>query len=255
MIGEVSVVMTGLRSPAPLWEVNTMDKRGAAPPAGTASCCAASDVLNFSSPAETPAALPPTLKLSMPNWTPPYTPRVCGRTPFSASRIFPPSTWTWESKRSFQSCGTSMQHASDSAAARWNHDSSRLTPDSSKYFASTVDRATSRSWWMALLLSAIRSKLCVNSLAYLTNGWSGLVSGASSMPSAPMICSRASTPILMWGTKTLSSDIDTSACLTTNHSRADQSLSWHPPSEKRSKQLFMPITGCSYSPMDSSFKK
>mmetsp|Transcript_102755 Transcript_102755/g.249697 ORF Transcript_102755/g.249697 Transcript_102755/m.249697 type:complete len:219 (-) Transcript_102755:125-781(-) len=55
------------------------------------------------------------------------------------------------------------------------------------------------------------------------------------------------------GIKAFSSDTCTSARLTTNHSRAFQSTSCSSCSEK-SKQLFMPTTGCTYSPMDSSFK-
>mmetsp|Transcript_88053 Transcript_88053/g.233779 ORF Transcript_88053/g.233779 Transcript_88053/m.233779 type:complete len:258 (+) Transcript_88053:1520-2293(+) len=99
----------------------------------------------------------------------------------------------------------------------------------------------------------MRSKLCSKASAYFTKGWSRLVRSASSRPLAPAICSRASTPMFTRGIKEFSSDKCTSARLTTNHSRAFHSTSF-PSSSEKSKQLFMPTTGCTYSPMESSFR-
>mmetsp|Transcript_31021 Transcript_31021/g.84084 ORF Transcript_31021/g.84084 Transcript_31021/m.84084 type:complete len:255 (-) Transcript_31021:713-1477(-) len=98
----------------------------------------------------------------------------------------------------------------------------------------------------------MRSKLCVNISAYLTRGWFGFVVGTSSSPFGPTICSRASTPIFTAGIKTLSPDICTSAFRTTNHSLALHSSPRM--SSENSWQLFIPTTGCSYSPMDSSLR-
>mmetsp|Transcript_38177 Transcript_38177/g.106335 ORF Transcript_38177/g.106335 Transcript_38177/m.106335 type:complete len:273 (-) Transcript_38177:576-1394(-) len=124
---------------------------------------------------------------------------------------------------------------------------------STKNLASTEALASSRRWKIALLRSAIRSKLRSNSSAYLTRGWLGLVSGASSKPLSLNICSRASTPMFTRGTSALSIDKCTSAFLTTNHSLAFHSKLC-PYSTKKSKQLFMPTTGCKYSPIESSFR-
>mmetsp|Transcript_73438 Transcript_73438/g.195118 ORF Transcript_73438/g.195118 Transcript_73438/m.195118 type:complete len:257 (-) Transcript_73438:613-1383(-) len=99
----------------------------------------------------------------------------------------------------------------------------------------------------------MRSKLRSKASAYRTSGCSGLVSKASSRPSSPAICSRASTPMFTRGRRAFSSVMCTSAFRTTNHSRAFHSSSWESCTWK-SKQLFMPTTGCMYSPMESSFK-
>mmetsp|Transcript_25799 Transcript_25799/g.74497 ORF Transcript_25799/g.74497 Transcript_25799/m.74497 type:complete len:307 (+) Transcript_25799:1651-2571(+) len=133
-----------------------------------------------------------------------------------------------------QACGTSMPH-------------------SRRYFAMIEALATSRNWKTTLFRSAMRSKLCVKSSAYFTRGWSGRVRGASSKPSLPMICSRASTPIFKCGTRTRSPDRNISAFLTTNHSRAAHSASSVSRSEW-SSTLFMPTTGWVYSPNESSFR-
>mmetsp|Transcript_73436 Transcript_73436/g.195104 ORF Transcript_73436/g.195104 Transcript_73436/m.195104 type:complete len:226 (-) Transcript_73436:613-1290(-) len=68
-----------------------------------------------------------------------------------------------------------------------------------------------------------------------------------------MICSLASTPILTCGIKTPPSVVRISAWLTTNHSRARQSLSCQE-SLAKSRAFIIPATGCCCSPMESSFK-
>mmetsp|Transcript_84917 Transcript_84917/g.181971 ORF Transcript_84917/g.181971 Transcript_84917/m.181971 type:complete len:313 (-) Transcript_84917:272-1210(-) len=160
--------------------------------------------------------------------------------------------WTWAWRRSFQIVGTSVWAALDSCAMfsmAW----STSMPASIMNLANTDAFASSRRWKMTLFLSAMSSKLCVKESAYLTKGWPCLdILASTNFPLASMVCSRASTPIFTKGTMTLSSVNMTSAFRTTNHSRAFHS--WKFPASPMSKALFMPITGCSCSPMESSFK-
>mmetsp|Transcript_60612 Transcript_60612/g.154023 ORF Transcript_60612/g.154023 Transcript_60612/m.154023 type:complete len:331 (-) Transcript_60612:953-1945(-) len=194
-------------------------------------------------------------KRSMPKSTPPYKPNVnCERPflPFTDEVSSPSFTESWEKHRSFHSCGTSIQHVGDSSSARLNHCSPKRMPDSSKYFAMIEAFATSRSWQITPLRSAMRSKFLVKDSAYLTSGCPGRVTGASSRPRGPRSCSRASTPSVRAGAKTPSSEICISAFRTTNHSRPDHFSGTV--SSPTSMQLFMPSTGCWYAPMDNSFK-
>mmetsp|Transcript_45506 Transcript_45506/g.130460 ORF Transcript_45506/g.130460 Transcript_45506/m.130460 type:complete len:366 (-) Transcript_45506:1263-2360(-) len=190
--------------------------------------------------------------LSIPKSTPPYT--LCTlSSPFSAFMMVPSCTRILEHARSFQSWGTSKQQVGFRASPTPNHASSMWMPLSIMNFAMIDALATSRSCETTLFRSAIRSKCCVKAAAYLTRGWLGRVRGASSSPFGPKNCSRASTPIFKQGTITLSSETWISACLTTNHSRALHSVS-KPSVSEYSKQLFIPTMGCSYSPMDNSFR-
>mmetsp|Transcript_115238 Transcript_115238/g.336914 ORF Transcript_115238/g.336914 Transcript_115238/m.336914 type:complete len:217 (+) Transcript_115238:1621-2271(+) len=196
---------------------------------------------------------PATTASSRPNCTPPYTPCFPLRMPSLASRIRPSSTSTCEEHRSFHSCGISARLPFAEVPTTLNQDSSSAALVSSRNLASTDALANSRKLKMALLRSAMRSKCFVKVSAYFTSGWSGLVMGLSTKPRSPSSCSRACTPMVTRGMSTLSSDRRTSALFTTNHSRAFHAFSLLSSSEK-SKQLFIPTTGWSYSPMESSFK-
>mmetsp|Transcript_27363 Transcript_27363/g.77023 ORF Transcript_27363/g.77023 Transcript_27363/m.77023 type:complete len:209 (-) Transcript_27363:1068-1694(-) len=135
------------------------------------------------------------LKRSMPKSTPPYRPCIFG----AESVLRAPSfKLIFEKQRSFHSWGTSRQHTPplEPSMPTLNQGAPRTVPDSIKYFARMEAFATSRSWETTLLRSAMRSKLWVNTSAYITSGWSGRVMAASSRPSSPTTCSRASTPIL-----------------------------------------------------------
>mmetsp|Transcript_34076 Transcript_34076/g.97402 ORF Transcript_34076/g.97402 Transcript_34076/m.97402 type:complete len:317 (+) Transcript_34076:966-1916(+) len=189
--------------------------------------------------------------------TPPYTPyRPCLLAPGPCSRALPSWSWILWYQRSFQSWGIAADVGSRAAHALFateNQDSSSWTSVSTMYLASRHALATSRSWRTTLFRSAIRSKRCVKASAYFTSGWSGRVSWQSSMPFGPSTCSRASTPMLTEGTRAPSSESPISASRTTNHSLAFQPVA-HASSSKRSRQLFMPTTGWSHSPMESSLR-
>mmetsp|Transcript_36347 Transcript_36347/g.104667 ORF Transcript_36347/g.104667 Transcript_36347/m.104667 type:complete len:299 (-) Transcript_36347:1038-1934(-) len=108
--------------------------------------------------------------LSRPKSTPPYTPCRRESMPLSTVLIWPFSTLICEYRRSFQSWGICVMHGFSSSSAKLNHESSKGTFASTKYFARTVAFANSRKWKNTLFLSAIRSKLFVNASAYLTRG-------------------------------------------------------------------------------------
>mmetsp|Transcript_110198 Transcript_110198/g.329459 ORF Transcript_110198/g.329459 Transcript_110198/m.329459 type:complete len:222 (-) Transcript_110198:119-784(-) len=151
-----------------------------------------------------------TLKRPSPNSTPPYRLAVLALTPFCASTMAPSFTRSSECVRSFQSWGTSRQQPSAASltadqSARSNHRSSSFTCASRRNFARMEALAASRRWWTTLFLSATSSKLWVKSSAYLTMGWSGLVTGASVTPLSFFSCSLASTPISTRGIRMLSS--------------------------------------------------
>mmetsp|Transcript_2678 Transcript_2678/g.8976 ORF Transcript_2678/g.8976 Transcript_2678/m.8976 type:complete len:233 (-) Transcript_2678:1641-2339(-) len=135
------------------------------------------------------------LNLSRPNSTPPYTLCFLEPTPSSAFTILPSCTDTREWQRSFHSCGITSERTGLGCSTRLSQVSFSWMFDSTKNLAMTDAFASSRRWKTALLLSAISSKFRVNASAYFTMGCVGRVMAESSMPSAPLSCSRASTAI------------------------------------------------------------
>mmetsp|Transcript_86857 Transcript_86857/g.274200 ORF Transcript_86857/g.274200 Transcript_86857/m.274200 type:complete len:495 (+) Transcript_86857:1079-2563(+) len=172
----------------------------------------------------------------------------CGPSDASASR-----RRNSEYACSFQSCGISCG-PKGRALALQIAGISRSISLSTRNLASTVARASSRRWWTTLFLSAIRSKYCVKDAAYLSKGWSCLVTATSSnLPSGPRTCSRASTAMTARGSKAPLLEMQSSALRITNHSRPVHSFP-RPSSSNRSMQLLMPRTGWGCSPMETSLR-